>query len=575
MKKIYTLFLMLVALIVNAQTYVPAPVENNATQLRLPNGTITDAFVNGYYYITATELANVSQSSPILNLRLKKVPTPGDSTVKGLINLYMLNVVTQPAVFSRGTTFGTVTTGMTQVYADSFNLTPDTGFITINLSTPFQYTGGGMYIAYSYNRSGTRVNSNLLATTWAANNSLAASCFTTRSTTTITTMSTAGSGFRPATWLGFTNTDTNNASVDYVEVAGKSLRSNSTTIFNNVIKSKVTNLGVVALTNLVVTLNITGAVTATQTVTIPTLAAGASQIIGFNFNSLLDGACVANISIPNDQNNSNNSKTKNFSLNCVNYNIRNNEAPTSSVGYNTGAGTLLFKFKNTSNTSVTLKGSSFLLNNTVANTNQKLLGVALNYSGTFVATSDTFVTATANLGTEVQISFKIPLTVASGDSLFVGIAQIANTTTGFFPLATFTSGVFEAGTFAGTGLAGGAITIYSTLGSLMLGTFLDSSSICNSFTNLNTLSIDNKNNKLSINPNPSHDNTKLVFELANEQLVKIDLLDNSGRIIKNIYADKTFGINELTIDLKDLSQGMYIVRMTSDNEVKTVRLIKN
>lgn len=75
------------------------------------------------------------------------------------------------------------------------------------------------------------------------------------------------------------------------------------------ISANVSNTGGTTLSNLVVTLNITGANTYTTTATIASLAVGASTNVQFTFNPANTGTNTVTVSVPTDGNTTNNSKT--------------------------------------------------------------------------------------------------------------------------------------------------------------------------------------------------------------------------------------------------------------------------
>jgi hypothetical protein len=76
-------------------------------------------------------------------------------------------------------------------------------------------------------------------------------------------------------------------------------------------------------------------------------------------------------------------------------------------------------------------------------------------------------------------------------------------------------------------------------------------------------------NKVKIYPNPAYDH--LNFELQpNMNISYIEIINMQGNLVKR----KKIAINQNTIDVRDLSCGIYIVRIHTDNGIATKRFIK-
>lgn len=106
----------------------------------------------------------------------------------------------------------------------------------------------------------------------------------------------------------------------------------------------------------------------------------------------------------------------------------------------------------------------------------------------------------------------------------------------------------------------------------------------NNYTNGNLVSIDNievtgttlstnsfSSEAILVSPNPVSD----VLSISNVKNIKLSsyaLIDNNGRIIKenSLNVDSNF-----TIDVSDLSNGIYFLKLVSENETLTKKIIKN
>jgi hypothetical protein len=72
---------------------------------------------------------------------------------------------------------------------------------------------------------------------------------------------------------------------------------------------------------------------------------------------------------------------------------------------------------------------------------------------------------------------------------------------------------------------------------------------------------------VNIYPNPVQN--ELFIELENGQITHIDILDLSGKVIKSIMNN-----NAKSIDVSDLTQGIYILNVSTENGVSTNRFVK-
>jgi hypothetical protein len=96
--------------------------------------------------------------------------------------------------------------------------------------------------------------------------------------------------------------------------------------------------------------------------------------------------------------------------------------------------------------------------------------------------------------------------------------------------------------------------------------------------NLLTLSIDLNfpiNLKTNIFPNPFTDQTNVVFELPNEQIINVSLYDNSGKLISVIDSGhKIKGTYNYTINGYNLTAGIYFVVLQTTTGMLSSKIIK-
>ena len=121
----------------------------------------------------------------------------------------------------------------------------------------------------------------------------------------------------------------------------------------HVVTANITNTGNTTLTNEVVTLNVTGANTFTNTQTIASLAAGASAIVTFaGYTSNTAGTNTVTVSVPADAVITGNTMSVTQTVNTSSYNYAYGTTVTSGVGFNGATGFVAAKFNTSSATSI-------------------------------------------------------------------------------------------------------------------------------------------------------------------------------------------------------------------------------
>lgn len=90
--------------------------------------------------------------------------------------------------------------------------------------------------------------------------------------------------------------------------------------------------------------------------------------------------------------------------------------------------------------------------------------------------------------------------------------------------------------------------------------------------NTNNLPIDVEN--LEIYPNPFNNNVNLSINIKNSQEVNIDVFDITGKTIKSEITQLNAGENTVNLDMNNLVNGIYIIRLTTKNGVVAKRVVK-
>jgi bacillolysin len=78
---------------------------------------------------------------------------------------------------------------------------------------------------------------------------------------------------------------------------------------------------------------------------------------------------------------------------------------------------------------------------------------------------------------------------------------------------------------------------------------------------------------LSLRPNPAHSKVTVGIPSLREETLQIQLFDQVGRIVMQQPYDATKGENQLDIDLSNLANGLYLVRVQSSLGTHTQRLV--
>lgn len=421
-----------------ATLVVKAPAGNNATSTsRAPNGNVAHTTMRGCYLVTPNELGqyfvpgtNLASMGFSLTAGVTGAPVTGNFTV------YLQN--TSDATYQKGTSFTTAIAPMTSVYASTMTIPVSAGTTSINLTFPsaFTYTGGGLYVAYDWACSGPFSSG---TATYVCDNSQGSS-----GAANATNVSTPNdimniSNFRPVLIWGAANSATNDAQVVTIESLG------SVPAFFNTghqIKAYVKNGSNTTMNNIPVTLTVGGANTFADTKTITTLASGGTTFVTFSpFNPQTNGINSISVTVPTDQLPLNNQKIFSQTVTCSDQGL--NPRPGSypiGVGYNTSSGIIAAKLVPL--VTSTCVAARISISSDAATPNNSVFGVLMDNTGNIIASSNTVLITNAMLNTTQTFSLNPPTVLTGGVTYYIGLAQPANTVTGYFPLAATSTGSF-------------------------------------------------------------------------------------------------------------------------------------
>ena len=274
----------------------------------------------------------------------------------------------------------------------------------------------------------------------------------------------------------FFPTYVNDLSVIRVETFGKIPMAYG---FPHAIKALIKNTGTNTMAaGKVVSLSVTGANIFADTKLTSALAAGASELITFApAGAFLAGNNTVAVSLPSDDNTSNNSATMTQLVNGTAFSYADNSAVTLSLGYDLGSGIIATKHS--------VQGIAFVTNvkvfiaNNAPTTGNTVYAVVMNAAGTIVAQSANYVVQASDINAFKNFTITTPPSFTSAD-FFVGLAQTANASVpavGYFPVGIQAeASPTRLGAYYTAALAGGAPAEATTNGRFVIEALLSSTS---------------------------------------------------------------------------------------------------
>lgn len=530
------------------------PPNITSTGLRGPNGTLARSFLRVSSIIQSSELSIVPNGTTINSFGFVSI-SAANVQVAGNITVYMIN--STDINFTRGTDWATIITGMTQVYSGAYTVPNTATNIDLTLTTPFVYTGGSVYVAFDFNRTGTAATT---GAGYGANNSLINGCVSQVNQTAAPTTLVAND-FRPTIRLGYINQNANDMSVESISSFGNVATSVGTSVPLSAI---VTNKSNTNLTNVIVNAGVSGANTYNDIQTIATLAAGANTIVNFaNWTATALGVNVINVSVPSDNSNLNNSINFTSATTCYTSGQgQSGVSYASGVGFNTGTGIISTPILNS--VASTITGLNLAISSDVACVGKTVFGVLLDNAGVILAQSANTVLATGDLNTFKPFTFPTAISVAAGQQIHIGLGQVVNAV-GFFPIGSYSNPNLKT-IYNTCAVTGGALTLLPlNLGQLGLEVV---------FSGTCTLGIDEvdfMNNKIVTYPNPVL-NIVSITNTDNLNIKSISISDMNGRVVKTKNVEN---FTEIKMNISDLSSGVYLMNINASEGYIVKKIIKN
>ena len=380
------------------------------------------------------------------------IATAGVGTQTGQLTIYLMN--TNDVTYTLGSTW--TTAGFTTASSDpAFTIPIAAGSYSIPFinGTTFNYTGGGVYVAWEFSNPAGALGTTALVAY--CNTNQATLCYGAQSAASMPT-ALAVTAFRPATYF------TNNALTDIVQMTNIYATERLPVPFGipSAIGVRVANISAAASTfNVILTVkdvtNTFVRYTATQTVT--ALAAATATTVSFAaYNpSILENVNISatTSAIAGETFTANNTLTIPGEVN--NNRFSYNYSVAGPVGYGfTYPGTGIFAAKFTMNGTGLVKGANIVVANYATNPGNPIFACIMNSAGTILSQSADYVIQAADLGTNVSFTFPAVQTITNAD-YYIGIGMYAGTAQ-WYPLGIFVDNPPRGNTFYTTLLTGGA-----------------------------------------------------------------------------------------------------------------------
>lgn len=89
-------------------------------------------------------------------------------------------------------------------------------------------------------------------------------------------------------------------------------------------------------------------------------------------------------------------------------------------------------------------------------------------------------------------------------------------------------------------------------------------------------SVENAIGRFTAFPNPTNGDLTVKYELIENSLVKLSVVDIAGALVKSLDVDnKSIGQKTTNVNISDLSNGFYFLKASSKNGEKTIKIVKN
>ncbi len=546
---------------------VPATFNSRSNNMRGPmtsanSATGTTTYQRSAALYRASEMNGLTSGMEFESIGFN-VDTAATSPVSGNMKIYLVN--TSDNTFSRALNWSALIstpTAMTLVYDGAFTIPASTGFYDIDFTTNFNYTGGGVYMAFEWQTS----DLDPVPAWYLTNNTLAGGVASGASDAAFPS-TLAASSFRPFVRFGFTP-EANDLSVRAIHALGKVPDLNAT--LPTPVRATVVNNGTNDLNNITLTLDASGANTYNTTANIASIASGDTALVEFTgFTPTNLGATTLTVTAPADDQSANNTAT--WTMTVTDSTISHlpvGTQPTSGVGYGTGSGLLLNRYEVQNSQMVYVPRVRVQIANNNSVIGKTVFGVVVDANGDILGRSEDKTIASGDLGTMFTFQINDPAPATVEDEVFyVGLAQVASATA-YHPVATASEPFPTPGAYY---IAGGAAALN---GGVMptenntLGRFIMEADLVTTLVSAPEAMVAEK---MSVYPNPNNGEFNISFGEFVTERANVVIVDVTG---KTVYSN-VIEVNGTTANVKTtgLTAGVYMMQVTTTSNVITKQVV--
>jgi len=134
----------------------------------------------------------------------------------------------------------------------------------------------------------------------------------------------------------------------------------------------------------------------------------------------------------------------------------------------------------------------------------------------------------------------------------------------------------EANRLLGEGLINGQTsTYYTTVSNAISNIVSGLNEQCPQNTNLrmDEQVLQTEVDNFSVYPNPASRQVNVEFDFVTGGIYELSLFDMTGRVMLNNFGSAAEGKNKISLDIENLSDGIYFLRMKAGNDLSSVRLV--
>lgn len=174
--------------------------------------------------------------------------------------------------------------------------------------------------------------------------------------------------------------------------------------------------------------------------------------------------------------------------------------------------------------------------------------------------SSDYTTTAADEGEWVDLIFSNPVSVVAGDQILGVAAHYGGTETAGWEM----SGRVAQGLVLGQDASAQNVSLIDPSAPAVRLLMTD-------FTGVEDESAEDK---FSVFPNPAIDAINVAISLTNSENTVINVLDISGKVIKTVNVGNVQGEKNLSIDVQDLSTGVYFVELVNEHNKQVKKFVK-